>query len=153
MRFFKSIVALLCVSGCAMVESDDSVAFTSLVRGAQTGLGATRVRVARSAAEWELLWNAHASHALDAAPAPLVDFEHDMVVFVNDGQHPTSGWALEVTGARVVAGELVLQARVTAPAPELLQAQVISTPFEGIVTERNALPIRVEYERVTAQVR
>lgn len=94
-------------------------------RGTQSGIDRARQVVVRSAADWAALWRAHAP----GRPQPPVDFAREMVVGVFLGSRPTAGYGVDITGTRQDGDAVVVEYRVTAPPPDAITAQVITSPY------------------------
>jgi len=113
-----------------------------LDKGDQSNMDEARQVVARTAAEWNMLWRQHAPDR----PQPKVDLSHEMVAGVFIGSRPTAGFAVEIIGTRDEGSSLVVQYRETRPARGLVTAQVITSAYHIV-----ALPSRpgdVKFERV-----
>jgi hypothetical protein len=118
-----------------------AVAVTTVAQGAASGITERREVVVRSAAEWQALWKEHSSRA-----APPVDFSGATVVGVFLGMRPTAGYQVEVVGARLESGALVVEYRERQPGPDVLSAQVLTSPFHLVRVPRHTG--RVEFRKV-----
>jgi len=96
--------------------------------------------VARTPEEWQKLW---LTHNFDAPP-PAVDFSKEMVVAVFMGSRPTAGFAVEIAAVREDGGALVVQYRETRPRPDMMQAQVITSPCHLAAIPKRDGPVRFE---------
>jgi hypothetical protein len=132
---------LLALLVAAALQGGPPVRVT-LDKGDQSNMDDARQAVARSEAEWNLLWRQHSPDR----PQPKVDFAREMVVGVFMGTRPTAGYAVEIVGTREEGGSLIVQYRETRPARGMVAAQVITSAYHII-----ALPSRpgaVTFERV-----
>lgn len=103
--------------------------------------GATaRESVARSPEEWGALW---ASLPTKQA-APQVAFDQMMVVGVFVGNKPTTGYKVEITGARIDGDALVIEWREVPPAEGSSVNATVTTPFAVAGVERHDGPVRFE---------
>jgi hypothetical protein len=123
----------------AMLQA--SVPVRSLDKGASSQIDGARQAVARSAAEWSMLWSQHAG---DQA-RPAVDFSKEMVVAVFLGTRPTAGFSVEVVGAREEGATLIVSYRESRPRPGTVAAQVLTSPFHFVAVARHG---DVKWERV-----
>jgi len=114
----------------------------ALDRGPQSLVATARLAVARDESEWARLWNAHAPERA----RPGVDFATEMVVGVFAGTRPVAGYGVEIAGWREAAGIVVVGFRETAPAPGLVSAQVITSPFAIAAIPRRSG--EVTFERI-----
>ncbi len=111
-------------------------------RGVQSRVEEARQAVVRSAAEWTVLWRAHATR-----PQPPIDFGREMVIAIFLGSRPTAGYAVDVVGTRDEDGVLVVDYRVIEPPRDAITAQVITSPYVMV-----AVPVRageVRFRRVS----
>ncbi len=100
-------------------------AMRSLDRGAHSNVDDARQVVARTAAEWNTMWRQHSPDR----PQPAVDFGREMVAGVFFGSQSSGGYAIEIVGAAVKDGTLVVQYRETRPGPGAVAAQIITSPY------------------------
>ncbi len=114
--------------------------FATLARGDHSGIEEPRDAVVRTAAQWSALWKEHAGQSA----APAVDFRQSMVVAVFAGSRPTAGYGIEITGIERRNGGLVVTYREQRPAPDAMVAQVLTSPFHIVQTERRAGPVTFE---------
>jgi hypothetical protein len=140
MRIHKSALAVLLCVACSSTRARE---FVSLERGTQSGVQGSGTVVIRDAALWEAIWKRHASVRVEGAPRPEVDFERQMVVLVSCGLQDSTGYALEVVSVEEREGKLIIEARASEPARDLLQAQVATVPYEFIVLLRSDLPVEL----------
>jgi hypothetical protein len=117
-------------------------AIRTLDRGDQSNVDDARQTVARTAAEFDRLWQLHAPDRQQ----PRVDFSKEMVAGVFLGSRPTAGFGITIVGTREESAALVVQYRETRPARGLITAQVITSAYHIV-----ALPTRagdVKFERI-----
>ncbi len=111
-------------------------------KGTESNVDDAKTVVVRDAAAWKKLWQGHAP---DRA-LPAVDFSREMVVAVFMGSRTTSGYDVAIQGTREEGGALVVAYRETAPAREVMTAQVITSPYHIA-----AVPVRsgdVRFEKI-----
>lgn len=119
----------------------------SLERGVQSGITTAGARTARTESEWSSLWADHASIYLPPPTLPAVDFGVHTAVFVSLGTRATGGYSLTVEDARVEGGQLVLDARETAPPAGAILTQALTAPYEIVLVPRTTLPIDARFAR------
>jgi hypothetical protein len=89
--------------------------------------------VARSEQEWQAAWERHEG----PAPAPAgVDFTTTMVVAVFQGEKPSAGYSVRITGADRRPQGLEVRYLSVAPGPDCMTASVITAPFHVVAVER-----------------
>jgi len=114
--------------------------FRDLDKGDQSFVDDGRQVVARTSAEWSTLWRRHSPDR----PQPPVNFTREMVVGVFLGSRATAGFALEVVGVEVAAGELVVRYRERRPGRDVITAQVITSPYHLVAVARHAGEVRFQ---------
>jgi hypothetical protein len=112
----------------------------TVARGESSAVDELKQTVARTSAEWEALWKAHAG----AQPAPKVDLSQRLVVAVFLGTRPTAGYTVEVRATRVEGGALVVEYVEQRPDPGDITAQVITSPFHIVTVPRHEGPVRFD---------
>jgi hypothetical protein len=121
-------------------------------KGFYSGVSSPKNIVVRSQKEWEDLLAQHQGAAppqnalLQSGfpPPPLpasVDFRSSMAVAVFAGQKPTAGHAIEMTAIQPEAGRIVVSYRETAPGPDRMAAQVLTSPYHIKIVPRSDLPV------------
>jgi hypothetical protein len=124
----------------ASVLLQGDVPLRVLDRGDQSNVDDARQAVARTAAEWAVLWRQHSPDR----PAPIVDFARDMIAGVFLGSRPSAGFAVDIVSARDAHGALVVQYRETSPPPGAVTAQVITSAYCIVALPRRDGNVRFE---------
>ena len=124
-----------------------SMTFTTIQQGPLSGVDTQRQVVVRSESEWQALWREHDP----GRKQPRVDFSRSMVVGVFMGSRRTAGYAIEIT--RVERGEagLTVFYRQTAPGPDAMTAQIITSPFHIVLLERVPGDVRFQADTTRGQ--
>jgi hypothetical protein len=110
--------------------------------GDQSNMDDARQAVVRTTGEWNALWRLHAPER----PQPAVDFGKEMVVGVFIGSRPTGGYSVTIVGVEDGPKGTVVRYRESAPGPNAITAQVITSAYHLV-----AVPARagdVSFERV-----
>ena len=123
------------------------VGVVGVVRGPRSGTEEYQEVVARTDAEWQALWS---TLPLNQA-APKVNFENTMVAAIFVGTRPTSGYSVEIVGARTDGDTLVIQYAEGRPATGTMTAQVMTTPYAVAGVPMHAGPVRFEKVEKAAQ--
>jgi PrcB C-terminal len=118
----------------------DAIAVRTIDRGANSNVDEARQAVARTDAEWSALWKAHDANR----PMPKVDLSKEMIVAVFLGSRPTAGYAVEIVGAEVKNGALVVRYRETRPAPGTITAQILTSPYHIAAVRKHDGDVRFE---------
>lgn len=124
----------------AMTLQPEPSKLVTLSREMMSRIDSSRQAVARTEAEWALLWKQHAG---DSA-LPAVDFGTRSVVAVFLGSRPSAGYSVEITGARQHGGALIVAWRERRPDPGDVTAQVMTSPAHIVSIPRFAGEIRFE---------
>jgi hypothetical protein len=113
---------------------------TPIASDQMSAIDAPRQVVAKTAAEFQSLWRAHAP----GRPTPNVDFAANMVVAVFLGSRPSAGYSVHITGVRRDGDALVVTWAERRPAPDQMAAQVMTAPAQIVAVPRFDGPIRFE---------
>ncbi|HEV2706847.1 MAG TPA: DUF885 family protein [Pyrinomonadaceae bacterium] len=119
----------------ARVPVDESrpVDFSVLATGTTSGYeGARAVELVTNENEWRRVWTLIGA----GRPAPDVPFSTRAVVVVFQGQQPTGGYSVEVTGIRRDGTVLAVSINERRPASEDITTQVITSPFVAVSIPR-----------------
>src|SRR5262245_59891965 len=146
----SAAAVLLAIIACAALEMslerqaahapETLVSFTSVARGARSGIGERREVVVDSAQDWHALWAHHAP----GTPTPLVDFATEIVVGVLAGEQPSAAYEVDIIAVERHSTETTVVYRVTDPPKDELVAEVLTAPFHLARLPRQVLPIRFQ---------
>ena len=109
-------------------------------KGALSQIDTSRQVIVKTPAEFAALWK---SHAADRR-MPDVDFTTNMVVGIFLGSRPTAGYGAEIVSALPESGVLVVKYRETRPSPDLIAAQMLTSPFHLVSVPKLDGPVRFE---------
>jgi len=115
-----------------------NVSFTTIARGDASDQQAARQVTARTSADWQALWKAHAPNE----KAPVVDFTSRMVVGVFLGTKPSTGYGVEIVDVRTDGDALVVEYVQRQPKPDAMSAQILTQPYHLIAVTRHADPVK-----------
>lgn len=107
---------------------------TTLAAGDASRIVEPRRVIVRDAVEWRALWAAHAGPATES---PAVDFSTRMVAAVFAGEQPSPGFEIEMTGARQWGDGLEVIVEQRSPAPGMMAAALVVTPFHIVSLPRH----------------
>lgn len=105
--------------------------------GQHGGGDAPGMRVLRTAGEWTAFWQ-----QARREPPRALDAAREMAVAIGLGQKPTGGYEVEILGAREQDGALVVEYRESAPAPDMMVTQALTTPWSIALVARSTLPVK-----------
>lgn len=127
--------------GFPKAQAQESVAFTTVSLGPQSGIHAPTALVVRTTSEWQALWRRHASGAPQARTVPpVVDFSRDMVVAAFAGE-VTNGSRFGILKVIPEANRLVVLVRLMGPPGPERGDETPVTPFHIIRLPRSLLPV------------
>jgi VWFA-related protein len=116
------------------------VQMTALNSDLMSGIDRPQQSVAKSAAEFQTLWQQHAP----GRPLPAVDFSKQMVVAVFLGSRPSGGFAVEITGVRGEGDATVVRWAERKPGAGQMASQVMTAPSFMATIPRRDGPVRFE---------
>jgi hypothetical protein len=137
-------LVLFAVTGTAMGQGP-SAELVTVAQGIMSNIEEPRQAVVRTAAEWQALWKQHDF----TRPAPAVDFTRSMVVAVFLGTRPTAGYSVEIVAVKADGTHVVVEYRERRPAPDALNAQILTSPFHAVRVARTSATI--EFRRTDGQ--
>ena len=130
---------MLCLVTAVML-AQGTVALRLLDKGDQSNVDDARQAVARTSAEWDMLLKQHSPDRMQ----PRVDFSKEMVIGVFLGSRPSAGFDIAIVGAEAEQGGLTVRFRETRPAPGLMTAQVITSPYHLAAVPRQSGTVKFE---------
>lgn len=134
--FAMAILGVVYACSCRPTGAQGTLSMNEFLTGPNSAIMEQRLVVARDAAEWQTLWEAHTRTSIPTPEAPEVDFESDMVVAVFLGQRSSAGYGVAVESCVAADGKLDVVARETQPDPELMQATMMTAPFHWVIVPR-----------------
>jgi hypothetical protein len=109
------------------VETPLSMA--TVVRGHRSGIREPLQTVIRNQDEWKALWKTHSSTDINPSPAPIIDFNREMVVGIFLGEKPTGGYEVEIVRAEQRDSSLYFYYREKSPPLRAMVTQALTQPF------------------------
>jgi hypothetical protein len=101
----------------------------SVAKGYRSGVREPLQVVIRNQDEWNAFWKRHSSTATNPPPAPIIDFNREMVVGIFLGEKPTGGYEVEIVRAERSDSSLYLFYREKSPAAGAMVTQALTQPF------------------------
>jgi hypothetical protein len=117
-----------------------AVPMTTVHSSHMSGIDTPQQTVARTAAEFEVLWKKHAP----GQTVPTVDFTKQMVLAVFLGSRPTGGFNVLITGVQQSGNDLVAHWTEARPAPGMVATTVITSPAHIVAVPRTEGTVRFE---------
>ncbi len=146
-RPFITSAAMLLLAACSATGGPGEgkgVMVRQITQSAYCGLTGPGVAFVRSEADREALLDVSGQNmATDVVRK--VDLAREALVMVTLGQKPTAGYSVGLQSALAQGESLVLDMRVNEPAPDMMVAQVITSPCAVLAVEpRGWQQIRVQ---------
>jgi hypothetical protein len=98
--------------------------------------------VLRTAAEWDSVWQAVTRTQVypPAPPAPMVDFNQEIVLLVGLGRQPSTGWNVRID--TVVTRRDTLRVVIHSVAPQCTAGMMITYPWDAVRVPRTNAAIQ-----------
>ncbi|MDF2626653.1 MAG: hypothetical protein K0R39_484 [Symbiobacteriaceae bacterium] len=109
-----------------------ALAFTSLQRGAYSGIRERKAVLISDEAAWRSNWQQLSAHQVPAPAAPAMDFTQHSVLAVYMGEKNTGGHSIEITGVEVSGGKLKVTVQQTTPGPGAMVTQALTQPYHMV---------------------
>lgn len=114
-----------------------------------SGLDESQLAVVRDSIAWTRLWQRIQQPFFPRAHAPPVNFDRDMVIVAAMGRRPSAGYDITIEGAERTPGGVLVDVRVSRPAPGCPVEAVVTQPVDlGRVPATDA-PIQFREHQVT----
>lgn len=111
--------------------------YKTIDQGSMTGASSVASGVVRDRETWAALWAEHTRNTIPARPMPEIDFSQSMVVTMFAGHKPSPCHGAAIVGVARSAGVTTVQVRHSVPAPDMMCAAVVASPYHFIVLERS----------------
>jgi hypothetical protein len=98
-------------------------------KGYRSGVREPLQVLIRNQDEWNTLWKRHSSVDTNPPPAPIIDFNHEMVVGIFLGEKSTGGYEAEIVQAERRDSSLYFYYREKSPPPRAMVTQALTQPF------------------------
>jgi hypothetical protein len=118
----KLVLALIIVSGGATIQT---MPFTTIASGQQSGIEMPREVVIRTAGDWKKFWKEHSPDE----PMPAIDFSKSVVAGVFLGSRSTGGYGVAISSIERQGKDLVVRWREQKPDPGAMVIQTVTFPF------------------------
>ena len=116
-----------------------AVAVTVLSEGTDaTGTARKNYRIS-NAEQLEEVWSMAHGQTVDALPQ--VDFDTEEVLAVFDGQHPSGGYSVAVSGVSDEGGKRKIVITHKSPGPGCVTTQAITYPFQIVLVPKSEMSI------------
>jgi hypothetical protein len=121
------------LSSCGQ-SSGTEESFETIDQGVESQIETETIEIIRDETAWSEFWTAHAG---PNSEAPTVDFDTEMVIAIQLGTRPSSGYEVEVTGVTDANDALRVYYRETVPGTDCFTLPVLTHPFHIVKLARN----------------
>ena len=135
MKYLSFILVTLFWFACSTtkkVETNQSITFKTIDKNTNGGFQELTQEVYTNQIAFEKAWKLAWSNFSDPTPAPIVDFNKEMVVLVALGMRKNGGYQLKINSVREETDEIIMDYTETTPNPKCTYSQSIVFPYEFI---------------------
>jgi hypothetical protein len=126
-----SIILISC-SATKTQESNKTIPFKVVDKNSNGGFQELTQEIYTNQTAFEKAWKLAWSNFSDPTPAPIVDFNKEMVVLVALGMRKNGGYQLKINSVREETNEIMVDYTETTPNPKCTYSQSIVFPYEFI---------------------
>ncbi|MBI2280054.1 MAG: protease complex subunit PrcB family protein [Bacteroidetes bacterium] len=126
-----SVILISCTS-TKKVATNSSITFKTIDKNTNGGFQELTQEVYTNHTAFEKAWKLAWSNFSDPTPAPIVDFNNDVVVLVALGMRKNGGYQLKINSVSEEANEIMVDYTETTPNPKCTYSQSIIFPYEFI---------------------
>jgi|GEM_PF-992783 hypothetical protein len=121
--------------------TENDVQFTTLEKGAMSGVKSQRYLAIRDDASWLAMWRQHTSGAIHRTVAPHVDFDQSMVIAVFQGDDGESPGLVSIDRIRYTDDKLVVSLAESDYDDEGTGARSTTRSYHIVRLAKNSLPV------------
>lgn len=121
--------------------TENDVAFTTLEKGAMSGVKTQRYFAIRDDASWLAMWRMHTAGTIHRSVAPHVDFDQSMVIAVFQGDDGEAPGLVSIDRIRLVDDKLVVSLADSEQYDEGTGARSTTRSFHIVRLAKNSLPV------------
>src|SRR4029450_3538917 len=112
-----------------MSQLGTRLSIATVEKGYRSGVRESLQVVIRNQDEWNAFWKRHSSIDTNPPPAPIIDFDREMVVGLFLGEKSTGGYEAEIVQAERRDSSLYFYYREKGPSPGAMVTQALTQPF------------------------
>jgi len=122
-------------------ETSNNVPFQVLVSSSQSNIEEPQRKIIKDQEELQTLFAEINKTRKPGIPIPEVDFNQEIVAFVNLGQTSTGGFTVAVKNIEKTEDEVIIHIGGTSPKPKDNVTMALTTPFTLVKLNKQNLPI------------
>ena len=144
--FILIVILFSACKGGQPVKDDtpSDVPFQVLITASQSNIEEPQRKIIDNQKELESLFAEINKTRDPEIPIPEIDFDKEIIAFVNLGQTSTGGYTITVENIEMTKNEVVIHTGGTSPKPRDNVTMVITTPFAIVKLNKQILPIVFE---------
>src|SRR5437773_882029 len=127
-----TMTVLLLLATLLQATTTTATSMKTVDKGPLSGIDTPRQVTVKTPAEFTTLWKSHAADR----KMPEVDFAGNMVVGIFLGSRPTAGYSVEIVSAQPEGGALVAKYKESRPRPDMIAAQMLTSPFHLVAVPK-----------------
>lgn len=142
--FLMSIILLFstCKGGqSSYKDASVNVPFQVLITASQSNIDQPKRKIISTQEELQTLFVEINKTRKPGIPIPEIDFDKEIVAFVNMGQTSTGGYSITVENIEKTNDEVIIHTGGNSPKPKDNVTMVITTPFTMVKLMKQDLPI------------
>jgi hypothetical protein len=105
------------------------LSIVTVEKGDRSGIRGPLQTVIHNQDEWNAFWKRHSSIDTNPPPAPIIDFDREMVVGIFLGEKRTGGYEVEIVRVERRDSSLYFYYREESPPPGAMVTQALTQPF------------------------
>jgi len=110
-------------------KAETPLSIATVEKGDRSGIRGPLQTVIRNQAEWNAFWKRHSSTDTNPPPAPIIDFDREMVVGIFLGEKRTGGYEVEIVREERSDYALYFYYWEKIPPPGAMVTQALTQPF------------------------
>lgn len=138
-----SLIAATALASCSHMSPHQlqEVRFETVDSQQYSGVEISEQVVARSAAEWSLLWQKHMQFRERHSIPPAVDFSRQMILAVFLGRRPNGCYSVNIERVRLEEGTVVVEYRENVPFGNAFCIYAMTNPSHIVAVPRTEAPV------------
>ena len=143
---FSLLLLATCKGGdtATSVKEGNLVPFQTLITASHSNIGSPQQTIIRSQEELEAIFSEINKTRKPGIPIPEIDFNKEVVAFVNLGQRSTGGNIVTVDKILMKKEKVVIYVGGKSPKPDENVTMMLTTPFTMVKLNKQILPIVFE---------
>lgn len=125
------------------------VPFDTVDQGVYSGVSSRSLQVIRTDAQWAALWSQLTANRIPPPPAPVIDFQQNMLIAALDGTRPSGGYSIAVESVVETPGWMVVHVTSRAPRPGDIVTLALTQPYHIVSLAASGKPVEFNHTATT----